>query len=217
MSSCILPSIGFKRQLWMRQGCFLPRGPVGTLNIRAEECRFLCGSDLKLPIMKKGAILLYNFLGSGHWIHLVRIKPEEKGNNEKGRFSFLSFQSSEEFLASLIPMVSKLFWMKTNLPAKSYGGNIDQIKELVKLLVGGRVKRRRQVSHRFLSQWIMGVRALSSGAAFRGLFTMLATASTTIPLEPGLPEASQKGFWTCQLNLPHKTCLRVSEREMFTS
>ena len=117
------------------------------------------------------------FLGSGHWIHLVRIKPKEKGKNEKGRFVgfflFLvfSFQSREEFWANLIPMVSKLFWMKADLPAKSLGCNIDQIKELVKQLVGGRVKGRRRVSHRFLPQWITGVRALSS-TAVKGTLTV---------------------------------------------
>ena len=74
-------------------------------------------------------------------------------------FFFFSFQSSEEFLAHLIPMVSKLFWMKTNLPAKSYGCNIDQIKEVVKQLVGGWVKGRWRISHRFLLQRLRGVRA----------------------------------------------------------
>ena len=108
--------------------------------------------------------------GSGHWIHLVRIKSEEQRKNEERSlcsfFFFFFFQSSEEFLAHLIPMVSKLFWMKTNLPAKSYGCNIDQIKVVVKQLVGGWVKGRWRISHRFLLQWISGVR--TGAAAGRG-------------------------------------------------
>lgn len=124
--------------------------------------------------MKKGAILLYSVLGSGHWIHLVRIKAEEKRKHEREVFFF--FQSSEEFLSSLIPMFSKLFWMKTNLPANSYGCNIDQIKELMKQLVGSLGKGTGQVSHRLFLPWIMGVSSLRSDGAFKG-------TSQTVPAQ----------------------------------
>ena len=166
--------------------------------------------------------VLFCLWGSGHWVHLVGIKSEKQIKNEKRSVCvcvcvsvvcFISFQWSEEFLAHLIPMVSKLSWMKTNLPAKSYGCNIDQIKEVVKELVGGWVKGRWRISHRFLLQRIGGVRA--GAAAGRG-------GRRTWRLRGVDFTAAHQHARVCAWRVsdqviakPRKTCLRERNRSVY--
>lgn len=63
ISSCILPSATLQEVAADDDKDAFPPGASWNLNIRAEEFLFLRGSGNKLPIIKKGAILLYSFFG----------------------------------------------------------------------------------------------------------------------------------------------------------
>ena len=110
-------------------------------------------------------------------------------------------------------MISKLFWMKTNLRAKSYGSKIDQIKELVKQLVGGWVKAGWHISHRFLLQRIRGVRpGAAAGGVVGGLGAFGALAS-----QPPTSRHARVWTWRDLIGSLHSPAKLVSEREIEVS